>query len=156
MEHCKVVSNDDFCCAKQKLLLKSKTKHFSEGSIIADSHELAQGLMVITSGYVNVELPIDSEEADEENRDADGRTVLYVFGRGYAFHFDCCLHSFSSVSKNVLVKDDARILVLDAKQIYERESLQFSLVMMVCLQGFLGWKHGYWRLEVDWYIWGKR
>jgi hypothetical protein len=40
--------------------------------------------MVITSGFVNVELPMDSEEADEENRSADGRTLLFVFGRGYA------------------------------------------------------------------------
>jgi hypothetical protein len=71
-----------YCCFHQ-LLLKSKTKHFSQGSIIADSHEPAQGLMVITSGYVNVELPMDSEEADEENRTDDGKTLLYVFGRGY-------------------------------------------------------------------------
>lgn len=56
--------------------------HYSEGSIIADSHEDANGLMVITSGYVNVELPMDSEEADEENKTDNGKTTLYVFGRG--------------------------------------------------------------------------
>jgi hypothetical protein len=67
-----------------QLLLKSKTKHFSQGSIIADSHEPAQGLMVITSGFVNVELPIDSEDADEESQTDGGRTVLYVFTRGCA------------------------------------------------------------------------
>ena len=66
------------------MLLKSNTRHYSEGSIVADSSEQAQGLMVIVSGYVTVELPMDSEEADEENRTDDGRTVLYVFGRGYA------------------------------------------------------------------------
>jgi hypothetical protein len=37
---------------------------------------------VITSGYVNVELPMDSEEADEENRSEHGKTLLFVFGRG--------------------------------------------------------------------------
>ena len=56
--------------------------YFAEGSIIADSHEEAKGLMVITSGYVNVELPMDSEEADEENRTENGKTLLFVFSRG--------------------------------------------------------------------------
>jgi hypothetical protein len=32
---------------------------------------------------VGVELPSDSAEADEENRKKDGKTLLYVFGRGY-------------------------------------------------------------------------
>ncbi len=77
-------------CLIHQLLLKSKTIHFSQGSIIADSHESAKGLMVITSGFVNVELPMDSEEADEENKAEDGRTVLYVFGRGYAYKTHCC------------------------------------------------------------------
>ncbi len=66
-----------------QLILKSKTMYFAEGSIIADSHEAAKGLMVITSGFVNVELPMDSEEADEENRAENGKTQLFVFGRGY-------------------------------------------------------------------------
>ena len=39
-----------------QLILKSKIMHFAQGSIIADRHEAAKGLMVITSGYVNVEL----------------------------------------------------------------------------------------------------
>jgi hypothetical protein len=56
--------------------------YFAEGSIIADRHESARGLMVITSGFVNVELPMDSEEADEENRDENGATHLFVLGRG--------------------------------------------------------------------------
>ncbi len=64
-----------------QLILKSKTKYFAQGSIIADRHDSAKGLMVITSGFVNVELPMDSEEADEENR-SYGLTHLYVFGRG--------------------------------------------------------------------------
>ena len=38
--------------------------------------------MVITSGYVGVELPMDSEEADIKNKKPDGKTLLYVFGRG--------------------------------------------------------------------------
>ena len=65
-----------------QLILKSKKVYFAKGSIIADRHEAAKGLMVITSGYVNVELPMDSEEADDENRNGDGLTHLYVFGRG--------------------------------------------------------------------------
>jgi hypothetical protein len=64
--------------------MKSKTEHFSQGSIIADSHKPAQGLMVITSGLVHVELPIDSEDADEESKTDSEKTVLYVFERGYA------------------------------------------------------------------------
>jgi hypothetical protein len=38
--------------------------------------------MVITSGQVGLELPMDSEEADEENSKPDGKTLLYVFERG--------------------------------------------------------------------------
>jgi hypothetical protein len=71
----------------RQLKIKSKTIHFCEGSIIADSHQEATGLMVITSGLANVELPMDSTDADEENRrvgNGNGRTLLYVFGRGYA------------------------------------------------------------------------
>ena len=33
---------------------------------------------------IGAEVPIDSEEADEENRSAKGKTLLYVFERGYA------------------------------------------------------------------------
>ncbi len=64
-----------------QLMMKSQTKYFSKGTIIADSREKAQGLMVVTSGSVNVELPLDSAEAVEENK-KNGKTVLYVFGRG--------------------------------------------------------------------------
>ncbi len=76
----KVRAHFTFVC--RKLILKSKTKYFAKGSIIADSREAAKGLMVISSGLVNAELPIDSDEADEENRDPTGKTLLYVFGRG--------------------------------------------------------------------------
>jgi hypothetical protein len=65
-----------------QLIQMSTTKYFSEGSLIADSRELADGLMVIISGQVGVELPMDSAEADEENNKPDGKTLLYVFGRG--------------------------------------------------------------------------
>jgi hypothetical protein len=64
-----------------QLKIKSQNLYFCEGSIIADSHQKATGLMVITSGIVNVELPMDSRDADEENQN-NGRTLLYVFGRG--------------------------------------------------------------------------
>jgi hypothetical protein len=32
---------------------------------------------------VGAELPIDSADADEAHRNDDGRTLLYVFSRGY-------------------------------------------------------------------------
>jgi hypothetical protein len=64
------------------LILRSTTQYFAKGSILADSKEVAKGLMVITSGLVNAELPMDSDEADEENRDPNGKTLLYVFRRG--------------------------------------------------------------------------
>jgi hypothetical protein len=62
--------------------MKSATLHFAKGSLIADSRELATGLIVITSGLVGVELPMDSAEADAENKRLGGTTQLYVFGRG--------------------------------------------------------------------------
>jgi hypothetical protein len=37
-----------------QLLLKSKTRYFSRGSIIADSREDAHGLVVITAGQVEM------------------------------------------------------------------------------------------------------
>jgi hypothetical protein len=65
-----------------QLIMLSSTRYYAEGSIIADSRELSQGVMVITSGHVGVELPMDSAEADEENKKPDGRTLLYVLKRG--------------------------------------------------------------------------
>ena len=65
-----------------QLILRGQTKYFAKGSIIADSREEAQGLMVITSGFVGAELPFDSEEAIEENSKPNGKTLLYVFERG--------------------------------------------------------------------------
>ena len=67
--------------------MNSETHYFAKGTIIADSHEQATGLMVITSGHVDVELPIDSAEAAEENskRDGGGKTLLFVLGRGCVF-----------------------------------------------------------------------
>ena len=64
--------------------MMSKTRYFAEGSLIADSRELANGLMVITSGSVGIELPMDSAEADEENTKPKDTTLLYirVLGRG--------------------------------------------------------------------------
>ena len=65
-----------------QLIMSSTSKYFAEGSLIADSRETATGLMVITSGQVGVELPMDSAEADEENNQPNGKTLLYIFGRG--------------------------------------------------------------------------
>ncbi len=54
--------------------------------------------MVITSGQVGVELPMDSEEANEENQIEDGKTLLYVFSRGSA-HFTprLCLQQAAAI-----------------------------------------------------------
>jgi len=73
-----------------KLTLRSETQCFSKGSIIADSNEEAKGLMVITSGQVGAEIPIDSDDADEENKSKTGKTLLYVFERGDSIG-DCSL-----------------------------------------------------------------
>jgi hypothetical protein len=37
-----------------QLLLRSKTRYYSRGSIIADSREDASGLLVITAGQVTI------------------------------------------------------------------------------------------------------
>ncbi len=68
----------------RQLTMVSKTRYFAEGSPIADNRELANGLMVITSGSVGIELPMDSAEADEENTKPKDTTLLYirVLGRG--------------------------------------------------------------------------
>jgi hypothetical protein len=36
----------------------------------------------VFSFQVGVELPMDSDEADEENKSENGRTLLYVLERG--------------------------------------------------------------------------
>jgi hypothetical protein len=91
-----------------QLLLRSETRYYSQGSIIADSREDAKGLIVITSGQVGAvqrlflkgspvlahicvitvcqvgaELPVDSEDAVLENQNENGNTLLLVFERGY-------------------------------------------------------------------------
>jgi hypothetical protein len=89
-----------------QLLLKSETRYYSQGTIIADSREEAKGLIVITSGQVcpfelqsfqlsfklcrltvnrqvGAEIPVDSDDADTENKDENGSTLLCVFERGY-------------------------------------------------------------------------
>ena len=79
-QYCQMHRNTTEPDVHNQLIMKSSTRYFSAGSIIADSHEQATGLMVITSGSVGVELPLDSPEADAEN----GKTLLYVLGRGCA------------------------------------------------------------------------
>jgi hypothetical protein len=73
-----------------QLIMKSSTRYFAKGSIIADSHEAAKGLMVVTSGQIGIELPMDSEEADLECSKPNGKTLLYVLGRGYVPFFRLC------------------------------------------------------------------
>ena len=114
-----------------QLIMRSETRYFSKGSIIADSREDARGIMVVTNGkvwnghmylynvkrpvglrlsnsrcllfqmlwarlsdvamifpplliQVGAEIPIDSGEAGEENKLPNGKSLLYVFERGYA------------------------------------------------------------------------
>jgi hypothetical protein len=45
---------------------------------------LSHLLLTVLRCQVGAELPIDSDEADEENKKAHGKTCLYVFGRGYS------------------------------------------------------------------------
>ena len=64
--------------------MKASTKYFSAGSIIADSQEMATGLMVITSGSVAVEMPMSlTETSNAGPRDKADKTLMYVFKRGY-------------------------------------------------------------------------
>jgi hypothetical protein len=46
------------CLACWQLLLRSETRCYSQGTIIADSREEARGLMVITSGQVRTTLKL--------------------------------------------------------------------------------------------------
>uniref|UniRef100_A0A7S0M770 Ion transport domain-containing protein n=1 Tax=Cryptomonas curvata TaxID=233186 RepID=A0A7S0M770_9CRYP len=67
-----------------ELFLKSQTRYFPKGTLIADSRDVANGLMVIAAGHVGMELPLDSSEADvrAKNHGGHARSSLYVFGRG--------------------------------------------------------------------------
>ena len=60
-----------------QLLLRSETLYFAEGCIIADSCTDSSGLMVITSGKVKVDLPMDPEAGSTV-----APTSLYVLERG--------------------------------------------------------------------------
>jgi hypothetical protein len=68
--------------------MKSTTKYFSAGSIVAESHEKATGLMVITSGVVGVELPHDQADNNEKELIGSGptgsTTLMCAFKRGYS------------------------------------------------------------------------
>ncbi len=41
-------------CVWKQLLLKSETRHYAQGAIIADSRDDSRGLVVITSGQVTL------------------------------------------------------------------------------------------------------
>ena len=41
-------------CFWPQLIMRSETRYFARGSIIADSHEHAKGLMVVTSGQAAI------------------------------------------------------------------------------------------------------
>ncbi len=43
--------------------------------------------MRIVFDQVGVELPVDSDDADNESKMAGGSTLLCVFERGYDIHF---------------------------------------------------------------------
>mmetsp|Transcript_30427 Transcript_30427/g.80910 ORF Transcript_30427/g.80910 Transcript_30427/m.80910 type:complete len:324 (-) Transcript_30427:669-1640(-) len=66
------------------MLIKSETMYFSERSIIFDWKEKASGLMVVHSGQVRLELPLDSAEADAE-RKHNRSTTLVVLNPGDSF-----------------------------------------------------------------------
>jgi hypothetical protein len=72
-----------------QLLMKSTTKYFLAGSIVAESRETATGLMVITSGAVGVELPHDQADNNEKELISTGAggstTLMCVFKRGYVY-----------------------------------------------------------------------
>ena len=66
---------------------------FVSGRISFDFDGQARGLSpaslgrrpsLTAPGQVGVELPMDSEEAAEENSKSGGKTLLYVLGRGSA------------------------------------------------------------------------
>jgi hypothetical protein len=99
------VNNDDVCLARcaspRQLVMKSTTKYFSAGSLIAESREPATGLMVITSGSVGLELPPDHGLLDKGQGvnkgggsggggGGGGKTALYVFKRG-CFPISVCV-----------------------------------------------------------------
>jgi hypothetical protein len=44
----------------KQLLLRSETRHYAQGSIIADSRDDSRGLLVITSGQVKLHMIDDS------------------------------------------------------------------------------------------------
>ncbi len=47
--------------------------------------DFLNGNCVVDYGWqIGAELPMDSDDADEENKLSDGRTLLYVFERGSA------------------------------------------------------------------------
>ena len=88
---------------RDQLIMKSTTICYAAGSIIAESHEQATGLMVITSGSVGVELPLDSSDANGEH----GSTLLYVLGRG------CATRSRSELGVHVLPQNSLRICSIE-------------------------------------------
>ena len=49
---CNNLNHDILFVVVGQLILRSETRYFSKGSIIADSREEAKGLIVITSGQV--------------------------------------------------------------------------------------------------------
>jgi hypothetical protein len=45
-------------------------------------------------------LPMDSDEADEENRDPNGKTLLYVFRRGWVYWY-LLVHALCSCKQSM-------------------------------------------------------
>ena len=64
-----------------QMFKRSKTLYFPKGKIIADGRDSATGMMIITQGSVCVELPLDSDEADEQ-MGKENSVALYALGRG--------------------------------------------------------------------------
>ena len=79
-----------------QMFKRSKTLYYPKGKIIADGRDSASGMMVITQGSVSVELPLDSDEADEQ-MGQDNSVALYTLGRGYCALYFSVVHEFRSM-----------------------------------------------------------
>jgi hypothetical protein len=66
-----------------QLFLKCQTRYFLIGTPIADSRDVANGLMLIAAGSVGMELPLDSSEADVRTMPARPLKSSFVWPRVY-------------------------------------------------------------------------
>jgi hypothetical protein len=60
----------------------SKSIAYCNANLLIDSVNSAIMMILRWDSQVGVELPIDSDDADEENKTEDGRTLLNILARG--------------------------------------------------------------------------